>query len=478
MQKTDTYIFYLAIAILVFFYSTSGGLGLFLVGIIIAIYFHFFFKNITYAFLICLVIISNPGRIYTGEPFGLDIHFLRLSDIFFYLGFLCLFSPKIKQIPLDNRIKKLLPVLYFFSIYQIIVSIILKLDSSTLFEIIKYGEQFKFLIFGVYILIPAYKIAQENFKLFINNIIILALIFASVYLISFYTDLKIVDFTTEVRFRGSNIYRNTIQNTEIFKLIIYFAIAAYLILKSRDNRIVYITGILTAVIPVIGLYRLEMFYIGMTILLVFFLVIKNIGFPYSKVWNLSFYLVILLLCVFLFFPIIVHWLSDTYHTTVQEFFGRSNQRLSQTRTIIELPKQLNLIRNNPLWGIGFRPEWFTNYHNYRDWGLSDIPLTSTLAMYGIIGMIIYYSRFYLIFRAARNVHMFIRTNRESVLSDFKIETVAIISLSAYFITMVTFRLFYIGWELTLARLQPEFGVFIGIYYSLINSLTSNTNYDS
>ena len=40
------------------------------------------------------------------------------------------------------------------------------------------------------------------------------------------------------------------------------------------------------------------------------------------------------------------------------------------------------------------------------------------------------------------------------------------TLRAYFITMVTFRFFYISWEITFDYQQAEFGLFAGVFLGL------------
>jgi len=163
-------------------------------------------------------------------------------------------------------------------------------------------------------------------------------------------------------------------------------------------------------------------------------------------------------------------LSVTFIKTFQEILGSQSQGTTQTRTIIELPKHIFFIKNNPFFGTGFIQAWFENFFNKYDLGLTDIPLTSTLAMYGIIGMLIYYFRFYIIYKNIIHIFKYIKQFKIIMIDFYIFEIVTLFALSAYFISMIAFRLFYISWELTIGEKQIEFGLFLGIFFALINKI--------
>ena len=98
-------------------------------------------------------------------------------------------------------------------------------------------------------------------------------------------------------------------------------------------------------------------------------------------------------------------------------------------------------------------------------GFVDFPIIGTLTAYGIIGMILYYLKFFVLLTG---------TNRNS--NNFDINkhepfTLYIyLTLKAYFITMITFRVFYVSWEFTFDYQQAEFGLFAGVFLALNNIL--------
>lgn len=472
MQILNKFVLYLSIIILFVFHKNTGSIGLLCYAFIFVSFIHLYFKNLTYAFVLCLVIIANPGRIFSVEAFGMSSHLLRIQDLYFYLSFLCGFSPRLRHIKISNDLKKVLPVLIAFTLYQIIVSLIFKLDISSPSAIIKDLERLKMWIFGVYVLFPTYKIIQYDSKEFIKAIINLALIFACLAIISAYTPFKIIDFNSGARFDRTDLIRTMIQNSEIFKVVMFIAFGILLINYSDKKFNIYLAGILTLAIPIMGLFRLEIMFTFATMAIVYKFVSTSFNIEISKLFRVLMILIFLLAIFFISFPKFSNGIVDTYISTFDEVSGKTAQGSTQTRTIIELPKHLQIIRNNPVLGVGFRKEWWRNYENKLDWGLSDIPITSTLAMYGVIGMFIYYLRFYFLISGARKVNRFIKENRSKLSLTNNLEIATMYALGAYFITMVSFRLFYIGWELTIDKLQFELGVCIGLLYGLINNLRS------
>lgn len=462
----NSIVFYISVFILIFFNKESGGTGLLCAVFLLSSYFYLYKRNITYAFLLCLLVCANPGLILNVKSFGLTFHFLRLADIFFYLTFLLLFSKELQQIRVDDRLRKLFIVLIAFMFYQILVSLIFKLEKSSPFAIFKSMEELKFWIFGILFILPAYKIIQINSSLFIKTVIILASVYAVVFLISMYTPFKIIEFKSELRYKGSGLVRIMIQNAEIFKLSVLIGIGVFFLKKLEHKWMYYLAALLTISIPVIGMYRLELTFTVATIFMFLMFLNTNYLSSFYKYLKLVFFIFLGVFAFFIIFPNFSGGLVETFIKTYDELTGNTAVGTTQTRTVIELPRHLILIDRNFFFGVGFRNEWWSNYTNKYDWGLSDIPITSTFAMYGLVGMLIYYSRFIFLFYALRSIHRFIKENR--IDESDHLEVFLIFAISAYFVAMISFRLFYIGWELTLHRLQFEFGLFIGIYFGLIN----------
>jgi hypothetical protein len=469
MQTLNKIVLYLSILILFVLNKNGGALGLLCYGIVLVSFLHLYFNNLTYAFFLSIVVIANPGRIFTSESFGISTHFLRIQDLYFYLAIFCNFSPRLKEIKISKEVKKILPILYAFSIYQIVVSLMFKLNITSGPGIFKEVEKFKFWIFGVYLLFPVYKIIQYDSESFIKLIVNTALIYTALAIISANTTLEIIRFDTGTRFNQTDLIRTMIQNAEIFKLVIFIAFGVLLINYPGKKMIFYISGLLGLAIPIMGLFRLEIMFTMATLGIVLLTISRSYKVPISKLLGVLTIFLMVIVLFFIIFPKMAFGIIEIYASTFDELSGKAAVGSTQTRTIIELPRHLMMIRNNPVFGVGFRNEWWENYFNTYDWGLTDIPFTGTIALFGILGMMIYYFRFYFLIGAVNKINRLIRRNRD-MLAPYKLDIVVLASLGAYFIVMVSFRLFYIGWELTIDKMQIELGICVGLLYGLINKL--------
>jgi hypothetical protein len=87
-------------------------------------------------------------------------------------------------------------------------------------------------------------------------------------------------------------------------------------------------------------------------------------------------------------------------------------------------------------------------------------------MYGWLGILIYYSRFLYILPPSKRILTAIGQDRAKIEKN-GFHYIIIVALRAYFISMITFRLFYIGYELTYTQVYADFGAFLGIYFASI-----------
>lgn len=470
MQTLNKFLFYLSVLVLFFFSYKDGTQGLFFAAILFASFAHLLVHNVIYAFILCAIVVVNPNGMLSIDAFGLTFHFLRLRDIFFYCSFLFAFLPYYKDIPIGKELKRLLPYFIIFTFYQIFVSLMIKLGITEPGKFVKLIEYFKLWLFGIYLIIPTYKIIRLDSELFIKTVVHVALLFAVMALISVYTPYQILYYDTETRYTEGGQMRMMLHNAELLKLSIFIAIALYF-MKYANKLIFFVAGVLTLTIPFIGMFRLEIAYTMATILLTIYFVTRNYNANIFKFFNLIFILIGVFMVFLLAFPDFANSLIASFVATFNEFSGDAPAGATQTRTIIELPNQLALIRFNPILGVGFQPDWWMNYRNNLDWGLSDIPFTATIAMYGAVGMVIYYSRFYKILSDFFKTSSLVKRQTEKFDS---LDLAVFFGLGAYFVTMISFRFFYVSWELTIYNLQAEFGIFLGIFYGLIDKFVEAT----
>ncbi len=467
----EVILFYVAILILILGHGWEGALGKLGVLFILGTYAYFFYHNVTYAFLLVIIVLANPGRMYSTTPFGLEVKFLYFMDIFFYLAFITLLSPQFKNpFAVSKRLYRMLMYMVIFTAYQIAVGIAYTQNVASPFSLVKLLEEYKLYIFAIFVSIPVYKVFMVDPKLFIRSFVIVSIMYTIGFLLSIYTSLQIVEVSTEMRIRGSGIARMMIQNAELFKIVIFMAVVAFFVSDIKKYVPIFVSALLSLAVLVVSMYRLELTYTILTILLVMLFSYRLLKSEPSRIVLLMFAAGFTMLVVFFLLPTAWTGLTESVVLAFKELGGETTQGVTETRSIIELPHQLAIIKKHPFIGIGFHPRWWQNYTNRNDWGLTDIPFTGTLAKYGAVGMLIYYSRFVRIFIDSIKSIKYVGMFKHILLEDYKLEIFMLFSLVGYFFSMIFFRMFYVSWELTMGYLQSMFGAFIGLFYAIDHML--------
>jgi hypothetical protein len=466
MPRQNYILFCIAIILIPLFANRGGMLGLAVGLFIIFIYFFLFKNDAVLAFVLCAVINSNPVMLMWGFSFGFPKQ-LQFQTVFFLLSFLVVFSPQVKERRVDYNLKIILPILFLFVLYQFLVSFLLKVAPDNPREILRYIYRQIEAYLSIYMVIPSYIMYKLNGKKFINAIALATILFTVVIMINLYTPADI--FIVRQEYRNGAIRIFLFQST-LFYITTYVAIAAFTFYGGKKAHILYyLAGFLTMAIPFIAMYRMELFTQFLTILLVVFIVSRYLNRNLYGFVKLLKVVVVAVAIVLVLAPHVYEAMVDLYTKTFQELLGTGpvEKGTTQTRTEYELPLHLSLIRENPILGVGWRREWWDNLHNQGiDWGLTDIPLTATLAMYGWLGMLIYYSRYLYFLPLSKRILTAIR-NEKATIEKNEFHNIVLIALRAYFIAMITFRFFYISYELTFEKVYADFGTLLGMYFASI-----------
>ena len=103
-------------------------------------------------------------------------------------------------------------------------------------------------------------------------------------------------------------------------------------------------------------------------------------------------------------------------------------------------------------------------------GFVDFPIMGSIAKFGFAGVLIYYMRFYFLLRENTKLTIsYIAFYNE----QDKLLFYVYLTIRAYIISMITFRLFYISWELAFDWQQVEFGLITGIFLGLERIISQN-----
>jgi hypothetical protein len=172
--------------------------------------------------------------------------------------------------------------------------------------------------------------------------------------------------------------------------------------------------------------------------------------------------------VIYFFGEYIIQFQKVYEGTIDYFSGKGDDKSADERFLNQTPILISYINNDFWTGCGLVKA--TLMTNNKMFGFVDIPIMGSLAKFGLVGVSIYYMRFYFLLRDKTKFKIrFLNNYNEKDKFILYVHQ----TIKAYLITMITFRLFYISWELAFDWQQVEFGLITGIFLGLERIIIQN-----
>jgi len=413
-----------------------------------------YFFSPTAAFIYSFIFVIDPMA--TFELSAISIIPILLCFTFFFLNIKrCLLI-----LSKDKYLKKLMQLCFLFTVYQVIFSLLLlsQQDFYYVFQNVRHW-------LGIWLLIPAYVFIILDRKTLFISLVVIALIIMIFYYLTFF---GVYSFFEIREFRRSsdddNIMRFfSFDLRQITKIFVYL-FPLFIIFPFKNTFVrfwVMLIGIMVFVSVLLAILRTEMFYLFMGALVAVFISIrqfKTIGTPKIAIFGFLCVAIVLYL-----FPTLFETIMETAKMSLNSGGSLSSDESADHRLNVQLPVLMKILELNPFFGGGL---YSVSYEATSHYLLYDIPVLGAFGAYGIIGMLIYYSRFIYIFSRYKSVKM-----TQKLFNEFPVECLLTNGLLAYFITMISFRTLHINSELAFDFGMAEFGLFIGVYFGLIKLLS-------
>lgn len=411
------------------------------------------------AFVFCFVM--NINLMQNSNPLWMQ----PLTVVFSCSIFI--FNPKLIKPLLNN--KKFKTVFYFSLMYSFFI-IYINLLSKTDVNAKVIFEHFN-ILFGFLIFVPAYYFTvrqPENlFKCFAS----IAFCFLVVYYINLIFNLNLFKIgeinasieTQLTRFAGYDLRQ--------FIVFFIFLIPAFLLTKAVSIITKYLIisiGFGALLVLILGIYRLAMFYNFMGLLLSLYFIGKYV--KTGQLLKRFIFIAIFVSFSVSFFSEYITEFQKVFSGTLDYFNGKGDDVSADERFLNQAPILLAYIYTDFWTGCGIvEAALMTKKEMY---GFVDIPLLGSLAKFGFLAMFFYYFRFYYILR---NKNQFNIKYLSLYNENQKLFLYVYLTVKAYIISLITFRLFYISWELAFDWQQLEFGLLVGIYIGLERVIMQNEN---
>lgn len=452
----------------------------FLMGlIIISLWLLLIVNKKEYSILFCLFGYLHP---FPSSQLLEHAYQYSFNILFIILLVLSVIILKIWTLPLTG-ITKINVLVWVFISYQIFISIIPNLINGELSLSVLFMEKDQFL--GLLLIFPGYYLGTKYFFSTISFLIYFALFSTILFLLILYNVVYLVDLSINYVHTGAEGAERLggLQFGQLFKIFIYAVPIAFL-LKTRLKMALVFIGIALYSILLVTFSRYELIYISLGTLFSFYILFKYKLkgmklFLYGSV-AISLLLMLALSTISEILPNIdlIKAIDVTVEATKtsDQFFTFSH------RFYTILPNQLIYFSSslrNLLFGSGFNDFLRMNLGTLRDIGVWDMPLTGTLAKFGIFGFSIYMAIYLQIFKEIIYFYKLLSRNAQTIFAnkDFHIYTVSIV-LSSYLITCMIFRTYVINIELAINYIMLEYAFLLGLFLACINKLRSNKSAES
>lgn len=425
-------------------------------------------KYPAYGYIFGLTLFFNIGAYLDLNAFGLP-SFFTIMDIGLIFALIAGLAEPIvnKRLFFDDSFGKLVLVCLAFSFYQILVTIWIKLGMSNPVAFIKEVVYHKWRIFGIFFAIPTYFIIQHYSKEIFKIIVFVTFTIMGLYFLTLVTPFELIKVFSFGRGFGISALRVTISQYGYMMMVIPVALVVILTrLRIKYKNLLIIGAVAMFITVLISLSRITIFNMIGSILIALILVKKYFGLNLSlTVFKSLIFFTSAIIIVLLLFPGVISSVYSMYSNTFREFLGIIPEGTTQTRTLYEFVRMLPLFLNNLWFGTGYLQDFFSSYHTRWELGLADLPILGNLAIYGVLGFLLYLSRYFLIFNRIK--FLFTKHKKNPLFQTLSFYEIALLMWAVtYFFTLIFFRLFYFSSDLVYRWNTIIFGFSIGIVFGL------------
>lgn len=429
--------------------------------------FLFLFLGYMFLYLLSPTIAFVYAFVFVIDPLdNLNLSGQRIVPIFLCLfSFLLNYKEFIPIISKDKAFVKLIRVCVVFTLYQLIVSLMLKQGQDVYYILMNVNYWL-----GIWVLVPAYIFTYIDRKNIFGAVIVVVFFCMLMYFLTFFNvfDLfKIREFNrSEDNIDIKRLFAFDLRFITKFFVFILPLFVFFPIKNLKLKYLVIVIGLSVYIAVSLSLLRTEMFYLfmgGVTAFLLSFFKFKK-----ASMFSIYFSIVCGAVLVLVLFPNLIDNVIETFKITIEGNNGGATDGTLSHRLEVQLPIALKIFSENFLFGGGLfavSPE-ATGGHYI----LFDIPYIAVFSAYGLIGMFIYYLRFIYIFSRYKIVVF-----SQKLYNLFPVESLLTNGIMAYFITMVFFKLIHFNIELAFTFGMPETGLFIGAFFGITRFLFEQNN---
>ena len=445
-----------------------------LILVIIIVWGIFMLTKREYSIMFCFLGYMYPFTTSNPTNFSSTISFTILFVFLLILS--CVFMKIwLVKYKLNTTLTKLI---WLFILYQLLVSIIPNLINGELSLQVLLIEKDQFL--GILLFFPGYYLGVNYFRNTVIFLITFGLLYSIFYYLVLYNIFSFINISSSYVITGAEkVMRYGLDIKQVVKIFIY-AIPVAFLFKTNLKIIILAIGISCYLFLLFSFVRNEIIYSTLGILLSAFIIfkyrLKNRIYFFRF---LFFFIALIIIGLSLISNVLTEFnLNSAITETISASKSSSSFFSLSHRFDVILPNHLSLLFSsfqNFFFGEGFSDIFRENVLTKEDLGIWDMPLTGSLARFGVIGFLIYIAIYVQIFK---EIFIFLKLLKARSVSRIKnpilTEYAFLIAISSYLITSMIFRTFYITWELTVRMVMVEYFFLIGLFIAVVHKVRFNS----
>ena len=379
---------------------------------------------INYIFWILLILYTNPGGII--DAFGLFYISGKINagDLLFVALTVCyLVIPK-KHTVFDLDFLKVRKYLLIFLIYYLVVFIILvpfyneNKDFSIAGNLIKARYTVYIILLSIYM----YEFFKRRWDIFFKVFLFSSIIVLTMFIITVVSGLTLLPVGLMNR-DYVNIERNLMVSEGLMPLLIPLgAVIIVFNLKIKFRFLILAGFSLMSLVYVLELWRrniLAVFIFFILAVLAEVFITKR----YSIIFNNAVKVVTLLALVVAVSYLLVPRYVDAAVLGIQKSFSvvegkRNVEGEKDVRMTLDRPFINEKFYKHPFFGTGFDNRWRTKMGDEQGFEAADYPFLSALAMFGIVGVLLFLPIYVVIVKILRLDFNYLRTHNDTVTRSF------------------------------------------------------------
>jgi len=375
---------------------------------------------INYTFWCLLILYTNPG----GVIQALDIYYIsgkiNFGDLLFVLITACYFFIPKNYSVFDNDFIKVRKYLIIFLFYYLAAFVVLIpiVNGNINYSLPDALTKARYTVFVILLSIYAYDFFKRRFDIFLKVFLFSSIIVLILFIATVLTGLNILPVGLMNR-DFVNINRNIMESEGLMPLLIPMGAAVIIFnLKIKYRNLILIGFALMSLAYLLELWRRNIAAIFIYFILAA-LVSAFISRRYTVILNNALKIILLVsslvLISYLLFPRYINAAvvgikeSISVIESSRDMRGQKDVRLTLDRPFIN-----EKFYEHPLFGTGFDNRWRTKGGDNQGYEAADYPFLAALAMYGIVGLMVFLPIYVVIVRILKLDFAYLRANNGQI----------------------------------------------------------------